>query len=72
MSDSNSSPAPEARRSFIRKMTALAGGLFGAFALQRSACGGEIETPEKPAVEPAKKGYRETEHVRAYYDAARF
>jgi hypothetical protein len=53
-------------------MTALAGGLFGAFALQRSACAEEIRSPEKPAVEPAKKGYRETEHVRAYYDTARF
>ncbi|WP_434131666.1 hypothetical protein [Methylocaldum sp. GT1BB] len=53
-------------------MTALVGGLFGAFALQRGACGGEIKTPEKPSVDSAKKGYRETEHVRAYYDAARF
>jgi hypothetical protein len=72
MNDSNPIPAPEARRSFIRRMTALAGGLFGAFVLQRGACGGEIEAPEKTAVDSAKKGYRETEHVRAYYDAARF
>jgi len=72
MSDSNSSPAPEARRSFIRKMTALAGGLFGVFALQRGVCAEAVEAPRKPAAEPVKKGYRETEHVRAYYDRARF
>lgn len=72
MSDSNPIPASKPRRSFIRRMTALVGGLFGAFVLQRSACGGEIEAPGKPAVDSAKKGYRETEHVRAYYDAARF
>lgn len=72
MSDSNPIPASKPRRSFIRRMTALVGGLFGAFVSQRGACAEEIRSPEKPAVEPAKKGYRETEHVRAYYDTARF
>jgi hypothetical protein len=32
-----------------------------------------VEAPNpSPAAESAKQGYRETKHVRAYYDAARF
>ncbi|HYE36012.1 hypothetical protein [Methylocaldum sp.] len=72
MSDSNPPPVPEARRSFIRKMMALAGGLFGSAALQRAARAEPIGASQNPVVESGKKGYRETEHVRAYYDAARF
>jgi hypothetical protein len=59
------------RRGFLRKFMISFGGLFGLAALKQSAVAA-VETPEPPAAEPAKQGYRETEHVRAYYDAARF
>jgi hypothetical protein len=59
------------RRGFLRTLLMSAGGLFGLAALKQSAVAA-VETPEPPAAEPAKQGYRETEHVRAYYDAARF
>jgi hypothetical protein len=59
------------RRSFLRKLLISSGGLFGFAALKQTAVA-SVEAPEPLAAEPAKQGYRETEHVRAYYDAARF
>jgi hypothetical protein len=59
------------RRGFLRTLLMSAGGLFGLAALKQTAAA-MVGAAEPPAAEPAKQGYRETEHVRAYYDAARF
>jgi hypothetical protein len=60
------------RRGFLRKFLISAGGLFG-FAALKPAAVAAVEAPNpSPAAESAKQGYRETKHVRAYYDAARF
>jgi nitrous oxide reductase len=58
------------RRGFLKSAAAL-GGAAAATALSGTAA---AETPGKPMAEtrPEAKGYRETPHVLAYYERARF
>ena len=60
-------PVDAARRGFLRKAGLASGAAAAAVATPALA---------QPAAEPAsqpetQRGYRETEHVRAYYDKAR-
>lgn len=59
-----------ARRSFL-KGAALAGATLGAGAAAARTLG-EAPQPATPADGGKRKGYRETEHIRAYYRSARF
>lgn len=58
------------RRGFLRSAAAM-GGAAAATALSGTVA---AETPGKPLVEtqPEAKGYRETPHILAYYERARF
>jgi hypothetical protein len=59
------SPKPTAKRRDFLKLAGLAP-VAGAAALAK-------ERPaEAAAPEPQKRGYRESEHIRKYYDTARF
>jgi len=59
-----------ARRSFL-KGAALAGATLGAGAAVARTLG-ETPQPAAPADAGRRNGYRETEHIRAYYRSARF
>jgi len=61
------------RRSFLRK-TALFGGAAVAVGSAAAATAGESGTDARSDAEPAAgpQGYRETDHIRSYYDKARF
>ena len=65
--------ANKSRRDFLLKGIAAVGGAATLVAAGKS---GAIEPPEvkaKPAAAaPQVKGYRETAHIREYYDRARF
>lgn len=59
------------RRSFLGKVL---GGVGGGLAL---AVSGKLAAGERPPSEaaaslPESQGYRETDHIRAYYETARF
>ncbi|MEN8259381.1 MAG: twin-arginine translocation signal domain-containing protein [Pseudomonadota bacterium] len=59
------------RRGFLRKaLAAIGGGLM-------LAASGKLSAQDPPAAEKKdpdaeSAGYRETDHIRAYYDSARF
>jgi hypothetical protein len=58
------------RRTFLAGM-ALAGGTLGCGVMGAAdALAGPVDATEK-AVKPDKAGYRETDHIRRYYDKAR-
>lgn len=59
-----------ARRRFL-KGAALAGATLGAGAAVAHTAG-ETPQPATPADGGERNGYRETEHIRAYYRSARF
>jgi hypothetical protein len=67
-----SKSADKGRREFLVKGIAAVG---GAATLVAAGTSGAAETPKagaKPAAAtPRAKGYRETEHIRRYYDLAR-
>ena len=58
------------RRSFIKKVFA---GIFGGFAFTSSGyvCSKQ-QTSSEELAPPKLLGYRETEHIRHYYNKARF
>jgi len=55
------------RRSFLKKL-GLAGGAVGAATLATQVQA-QAPAPEQPAENSS--GYRETDHIRSYYDSAR-
>ncbi|MDH3593217.1 MAG: formate dehydrogenase [Rhodospirillales bacterium] len=57
------------RRDFFRK-AGLGAGAVGAAAVGLSAEQGEAAEPAKTA--PGRAGYRETAHVKKYYELSRF
>ncbi|HUL13596.1 MAG TPA: hypothetical protein VLU73_15710 [Methylococcaceae bacterium] len=60
-----------ARRGFIHRLLATVGGLFAPAAAGKVTA--QAPVPEENVPEqPQSRGYRETDHVRAYYRAARF
>ncbi len=60
-------PVDAARRGFLRKAGLASGAAAAAVATPAMA-----QPPaESPAQQDIQRGYRETEHVRAYYDTAR-
>ena len=61
------SPADSKRRRFLLAFGASAAGAASASAL--AATPAAIVTPEQS--QPKSQGYRETEHVRNYYDSTR-
>ncbi len=61
-------PDGVSRRSFFASMGAIAGGVAGS----ALASGDAHAQSRTPANEPSGTGYRETEHVKTYYDLARF
>ncbi len=65
--------ADKSRRDFLLKGIAAAGGAATLVAVGQS---GAVEAPgvkAQPAADaPQAKGYRETPHIREYYDLARF
>lgn len=58
------------RRAFLAGMGLAGGVLAGGVMRAVDAMGGPAQATEK-AVKPDKAGYRETEHIRRYYDKAR-
>ena len=56
------------RRSFLKKL-GLAGGAVGAATLA-PLVQAQAPAPEAPA-DNSSSGYRETDHIRSYYDSAR-
>jgi hypothetical protein len=59
------------RRGFLRRVLISVGGACGWLAVRRPALAAP-ETGEPRPAESAGRGYRETAHVRAYYESARF
>jgi hypothetical protein len=69
----NSGPLPEktnGRRNFLRKSITLIGSAFALSAPMHSKAELTVESSDRPT--PPSKGYQETEHVRTYYEKARF
>lgn len=67
--ESGSAPSDASRRDFFRKAS------FGAGAAGAAAIGlgsGEAEAAETGGGGKTAAGYRETDHVRKYYELARF
>lgn len=58
------------RRGFIHKLLVATGGLFALTAAGKVTA--QEAAPGKPVEQAQSSGYRESEHVRAYYRAARF
>jgi hypothetical protein len=56
------------RRTFLKRAAVL-GGLTFLLGAQRPADAKPKQPPSQP--EPSGKGYRETEHVKKYYETAR-
>lgn len=59
------------RRAFLR-LTAAGGGAAVAAGLIRNALAEPEHAPVQPEDQHAKQGYRETAHIREYYNKARF
>ena len=60
----------EGRRDFLRKM-AVAGGSAAVVAASGKAVAGSVDEAAAQSSDRPASGYRETEHVRAYYRTAR-
>ncbi len=60
------------RRGFFKRLAGV--GVVGAGAVALAKAGAREAVPEAGAVPEAPKasGYRETEHIRRYYETARF
>lgn len=59
------------RRAFLR-LAAVSGGAAVAASMIKDAVAEAPEKAIKAKPAPASKGYRETEHIREYYNKARF
>jgi hypothetical protein len=68
---SNSETGREARRAFLKGIV-VAGGVAGGGLLRSAEAVETLSAEARPATEPKPQGYRVTEHVRRYYEKARF
>lgn len=63
--------ANKSRREFLLKGIAAVGGTATIVAAGKSVAAETPEIKAKPAAAASPRGYRETDHVRRYYDLAR-
>ncbi|UCE88416.1 MAG: formate dehydrogenase [Pseudomonadota bacterium] len=60
------------RRRFLRNMAAVSGAATAAVATHGAIAAPDTEPGASSAPAAQPQGYRETAHIRAYYDKARF
>ena len=60
------------RRRFLRNMAAVSGAATAAVATHGAIAAPDTESGASPAGQAEPQGYRETAHIRTYYDKARF
>jgi len=70
MNNPGSNSLSATRRGFLQRFLAAAAGVF-AMATAEKAIAQEASSEDKPA-SAQSQGYRETDHIRAYYRTARF